>query len=130
MKVFINGCHHCQNSCGCNDPCSPPKPCIPIESKCVKYSGTFLPNSGASTGDILDDVLKKIDDKLNPSGSQTYIVSSQSINVTGNGSIGIPYIPTVKIATDGGNSIELRATGLYVAPFDSLVQFTNSYFDL
>lgn len=101
-----------------------------VNSKCVIYDGPSTTNVGYVPNMDLTDLLLLIDSKLAPSAGDTHLTSSQSINVAGNGSLASPYLPTVKLATDVGNSIELRATGLYMPPFEGVAQFTNSFFDI
>lgn len=87
------------------------------ETRCVKYSGKNLPNTGINTGDPMEDVLEKIDESIGGNLILTYLASSPTVAVTGSGSSFNPFTMHARLSLDAGNELSTGTDGaLYVPP--------------
>lgn len=99
-------CGTCEQDCNCipvgmttpnycpSDlpPCPDPAPCSEtFDSKCVIYTGEDLDCIGVETGDSVEDVISKLNNKLSP----FFCLECTSLIVPANASTNIPYNQTL-----------------------------------
>lgn len=94
--------------------CAPDPGCKPLESKCVLYSGSHLPNLEVFAGTNLDVILGIIDTKLGTALVNVNVLSTPSITLAGNGTLASPITSNLNVSASAGNSLTVLSDGAFV----------------